>query len=252
MSSAFRGVAPTSRRTYIAAENFTDYFYTYRAVKDGLKTVGEWGQVTEDYSKCPAGRKLRENGKYLYPMANPDVFQYYVGVYDAETGLSGYIDPNGPLFGEFNTNKPVYLKDNGSDDGASEDNSEGGDQGAPVYTNGIIETFEAGNSNRHVRLTPDGSIEATGTITLNNGFNCGIADMSDGTYDGVRFKYLEINTPAFEYSTSLVFLTNRTIVNAGAVYAAAPLRDGAFNIVSDNGIDTSQINWLIINHSVTP
>ena len=249
MSSAFRGAAPTSRRTYIAAENFTDYFYTYRAVKDGLKTVGEWGQVTEDYSKCPAGRKLRENGKYLYPMANPDVFQYYVGVYDAETGLSGYIDPNGPLFGEFNTNKPVYLKDNGSDDGASEDNSEGGDQGAPVYTNGIIETFEAGNSNSHVLLKPDGSIEATGTITLNNGFNCGVANMTDAPDDG-SFRRRRVYTYAYKYSTSRVLLTNRTIDNAGTVYSVEPVGvgvNGEFDIVSNNPADTSEINWLVIN-----
>lgn len=67
-------------------------------------------------ANCPKGRVLRENGRKLYPSANPGVTTYLVGVFDDKTFLNGFIDPNSPLFVPFNTDKPVYL-DNGVNGG---------------------------------------------------------------------------------------------------------------------------------------
>lgn len=139
MSSAQR--APTdingNRRSYIASQNFTYSFFTY---KDESLTP-----VTEDETKCPAGRVLRESGRRLFPGSSPGINQYYVGVYDPITFLKGFIDPNGSVFAEFNTNKPNYLDDNYSDDG-SDDDSLGPDAGDPVYTKGNV-TAIAYNTN---------------------------------------------------------------------------------------------------------
>jgi hypothetical protein len=118
-----------NRRSYIATENFTYRFFEYN---DEALTL-----VTEDESKCPAGRVLRESGRRLFPDSSPGINQYYVGVYDPVTFLKGFIDPNGGIFAEFNTNKPNYLDDNYSDDG-SDDESLGPDAGDPVYTKGNI------------------------------------------------------------------------------------------------------------------
>jgi hypothetical protein len=67
-------------------------------------------------ANCPKGRVLRENGRKLYPSANPGITTYLVGVFDDKTFLNGFIDPNSPVFVPFNTDKPVYL-DNGVNGG---------------------------------------------------------------------------------------------------------------------------------------
>jgi len=85
-------------------------------------------------ANCPKGRVLRENGRKLYPSANPGVTTYLVGVFDDKTFLNGFIDPNSPVFALYNTDKPVYME-NGIDPGP------GGltDKGAPVFTNSSVE-----------------------------------------------------------------------------------------------------------------
>lgn len=81
---------------------------------------------------CPAGRVLRENGRKLYPSANPGITTYMVGVYDAQTMLSGFIDPNAGVFQIYNTDKPTYLLD------GVEPTLGTTDQGPSVYTRGTV------------------------------------------------------------------------------------------------------------------
>ena len=150
--SAQRSPAPGgNRRSYIATQNFSGYFYSY--VNNALEPV------TDDDMLCPAGRVLRESGRKLYPKANPGIKQYYVGVYDPVTYLNGFIDPNGGIFAEFNTNKPHYLEDNYSDDGESDDNTEGPDLGDPVYTKGTITAISHNpngtNNDNYIQLFND-------------------------------------------------------------------------------------------------
>ena len=160
MSAAVRNLAPSSRRTYISSETFTSAFRAYTTRVVDFDTIGIWSAVTTDNSLCPPGRTLRENGRYLYPGANPNVDQYYVGVYDAVTSLNGFIDPNAPMFAEYNTNKPVYLADNVTGNGA-----DGPDLSNPVYTQGIVETLDP-SAETFVRLNPDGTILTTGDVTV--------------------------------------------------------------------------------------
>lgn len=142
-----------NRRSYIATKSFSNYFYTYN------EATGSLTDVTNDDALCPVGRVLRENGKKLYPGANAGINQYYVGVYDPVSLLKGFIDPNGGVFSEFNTNKPTYLDDNYSDDGESDDNSEGPDAGDAVYTKGNVTAVSWNNpdssNNNYIQLVND-------------------------------------------------------------------------------------------------
>jgi hypothetical protein len=129
-------LAPQPAKSYIATEIFTNYFYTYSVIEGN----GIWGQVTSDDSACPRGRILRENGKKLFPKANPGVDTYYVGVYDSKTFLNGFIDPNEKVFQVFSDEKPGYLDDCG--DSGTTCSEADQDLGEPVYTRGNITTTE--------------------------------------------------------------------------------------------------------------
>jgi hypothetical protein len=124
----------TPRLQYISTAAFNSYFYTYTtSLTSSLDTVGTLSAVTgATASNCPAGRVLRENGRKLYPSANPGITTYMVGVYDPITFLNGFIDPNAQVFQIYNTDKPTYL-----DDGV-EPTLGTTDQGPSVYTRGTI------------------------------------------------------------------------------------------------------------------
>ena len=81
-------------------------------------------------ANCPAGRVLRENGRKLYPVVNPgllpgDTFQgvanfqgatqaanrFWVGVFDAVTGVKGFINPNASTFTVYNSDKSLEVVD---------------------------------------------------------------------------------------------------------------------------------------------
>jgi len=118
-------------------------------------------------SVCPAGRILRENGKKLYPNAHPGVNTYMVGVFDSISFLSGFIDPDSPVFAVANNQIPAGYA-TGVDPGP------GGmiDAGQPVYTNGVIV------SKGQMR-----NIGATGVRTPINGAQANITiDASMGSF----------------------------------------------------------------------
>lgn len=122
-----------ARRSYIATQVFNDYLYSYNN--------GVWGSNPGTCENCPAGRILRETGKKLYPGANPNVNEYYVGVYDAVSLLNGFIDPNSGIFAPFNDNKPVWVGDTTDYINNQYLNTQGirsPDVGAPVLTNGNV------------------------------------------------------------------------------------------------------------------
>ena len=61
--------------------------------------------------------RIHENGRKLNPSdiyfrgANDGAAMFMVGVYDPQSGLNGFINPNSPLFGLQNTDKPIYLNE---------------------------------------------------------------------------------------------------------------------------------------------
>lgn len=148
----------STNRSYIAVAAFNLDFFSYTVTTDNQgRTTGSLGAVSGATSgNCPKGRILRENGRKLYPQANPGINVYMVGVYDPVTGFKGFIDPNSPVFAPFNTDKPCYLAD-------STDPGPGAlaDKGAPVYTNSSV---QAGTY-----ITAGTTITAGSNIVANSG-----------------------------------------------------------------------------------
>jgi hypothetical protein len=124
----------TPRLLYIATATFNNYFYSYStSINAQLNTIGTLGPVVGSTSaNCPRGRVLRENGRKLYPDANPGIDTYMVGVYDAQSLLSGFIDPNAQVFQIYNTDKPTYLAD------GVEPTLGTTDRGPSIYTRGDV------------------------------------------------------------------------------------------------------------------
>jgi len=151
----------TSRRQYIASAAFNTYFFSYTSAKDIYGNItGTIATVTAATTvNCPAGRILRETGRKLYPGVNPGVTVYMVGVYDDQSLLTGFIDPNAPVFAVFSTDRPNFL--------ANTIDAVGGlnDAGPSVITNGPI----SGISLNVSTINAVNSIFAGSTITA--GFN---------------------------------------------------------------------------------
>ena len=115
MSATF---GSSSKRSYVSILPFCNDFFSYtKATNSQLVTTGRL-EVLPGLTpmNCPQGRVLRETGRKLYPDANPGVTTYMVGVYDDQTLQTGFINPNSPVFGLMNTDKPTYLT-NGLDIG---------------------------------------------------------------------------------------------------------------------------------------
>ena len=114
-----RNLKEVSAKSYISTDAYNSNFFTY-SVTTGpspqFKKTGALTSVSGATSvNCPAGNILRENGKKLYPDAYPGVTDYMVGVFDILNNLSGFIDPNDPVFAPFNGDRPNYLKDSVND-----------------------------------------------------------------------------------------------------------------------------------------
>lgn len=128
-----------SKRSYVSTSSFNGSIYTYATALNPT-TFREEGRltaittspsgVTLTATNCPAGRVLRENGRKLYPGVNPgllsgDTFQgaanfqgateaanhMWVGVFDAVTGVKGFINPNASTFSVYNSDKSLEVVD---------------------------------------------------------------------------------------------------------------------------------------------
>ena len=136
MALAYEGDNYRSKRSYISTGAFNSVIYQYTTQLNGttLKNEGRLTAVTTSpagtaltATNCPAGRILREIGRKLYPGVNPglavgDTFsgavvgttatnKFWVLVFDAQTGVRGFIDPNAPTFTTYNTDKSVEVID---------------------------------------------------------------------------------------------------------------------------------------------
>lgn len=158
-------VALIPRRAYITTSAFQNDLYTYTVttnpttfVRTGTLAANVTGATA---TSCPPNRILRENGKRLYPEANPSISTLLVGVYDAVSGLSGFIDPNAPRFAVYNSDKAYYMP-NGVD-------PNGGlvDQGNPVYTRGTITAGGTITAQTNVNVST-GMVVSTGQIRAAN------------------------------------------------------------------------------------
>jgi hypothetical protein len=155
-----------SARSYIAAENFEGDFLKYVVSKVDFKTVGSLSPVTTNPADCPAGRVLRENGRKLAPGMNPNVTTYMVGVYDNQSGLNGFIDPNSPVFAVYSDNRPNFLVDNvDPGNGANGGVQNLTDRSAPVLTNGLVSAATTVTAGTGITSTT-GQVRAANVITM--------------------------------------------------------------------------------------
>ena len=147
-----QSVATVPRKSYTAVGSFGLSFFTYNY---GLnpQTLVEEGVLTVvgPNADCPVGRILYENGKKIVPTSSPfppirvdgtigglpnssTLTSYMVGVFDPQSGLSGFIDPNSVNFAINSSDLPVFLNnDIGRGPFTNIKNS-----GNPVVTNGNI------------------------------------------------------------------------------------------------------------------
>lgn len=234
------------KRSYIALRAYNNDIFSYTtSIVNDYETVGTLGAVAgANAGNCPQGRILTETGRKLYPGANPGITQYMVGVFDYATGLNGFIDPNSSAFTPQNTDRPYYFTSPGANS-----NDPNPNRAPPVFTRGdvlaegILDLSGAAHMHGSVRI--DGNLNLNGNLILNSA-NCGVVNMAGATVVG-GFKKLNITTSAYNSNTSLVFLTNKSINNAGTVYSAEPAALNTFTIVSNNTSDLSAIQYMIIN-----
>ncbi len=179
-------LANGTRRAWISSVGFGAYFYDYSTSTDET-TYTVIGTLTAKGASAsyPAGRVLRENGKKLYPGANPGVNTPMVGVTDITTFVNGFIDPNSSVFALYNTDKA-----SSAIDGVDPSGTGVPDLAPPVYTAGNIETtlgdvivdtgdisVLAGTITSYGNITttngnlsaPLGSLDVSGNITTTNG-----------------------------------------------------------------------------------
>ncbi len=161
-------LANGTRRSWISTAAFNDHFFSYTTTVNPttFQTTGSLGAVTgATAGNCPAGRVLRENGKKLYPEAHNSITTYMVGVFDPESFLSGFIDPNSQIFALYNTDKPASLDTFYLAQGA---NANGGarDLAPPVYTAGTV--------------TASGQIRSSTVTTITSASNAATIDVSLG------------------------------------------------------------------------
>jgi len=126
-----------SKRSYISTSAFHQAIYTYTTAlnpstfkQEGRLALATFGGQALTSAQCPAGRILRENGRKLYPGVNVgllsgDTFQgtanfqgateaaniFWVGVFDAVTGVKGFINPNASTFDVYNSDKSLEVVD---------------------------------------------------------------------------------------------------------------------------------------------
>ena len=161
MSSIKSSASKQPAKQYVAAVPFNANFFSYTITTDPstyVKTGTLAAIAGATATTCPAGRILRESGQKLYPGVHPNITTYMVGVIDSITFLTGYIDPNSPVFATHSANVPSFF--------ANSVDPVGGllDEGSAVYTNGIISAHGqircVGATG--VRVTLNG----TGTVTI--------------------------------------------------------------------------------------
>ena len=221
----------TSRLSYIATAPFNNNFFTYSTTTNNIgAVVGVFTAVSgATLANCPAGRVLRETGRKLIPGANPmpsGYNTYMVSVYDAQTQLTGFIDPNSQVFAIYNNDKPNFIAD-GVDPTAHVT-----DAGQSVFTLGSG-TF--------------GQFLSTGTyLTTNTYANIGTYATA-GTYIAAN-TYLAANTTTS--AGTLTYAGTGAIVSSGQVRVN---RNYAYTVVGGNtyNIDCSLSQVYTINASYT-
>jgi len=238
--------------------------------------VGTFSSVSgANATNCPAGRVLHETGKKLFPGANSGVNDYMVSVYDPISMLTGFINPNQPIFSLMNTDRANFLLDGPSGAGTGLSASA---RANALYTRGDVlaggrldlsgnaliygsvstvgNHYIGGNLSTIGNDFVGGNQSTIGKMSIENkvaftaGLDVGTETLVGGTVTG-QFIRKSVSTSAVT-ANSYVFLTHSTFVNPGFL-SAENLAAGSFNIVSYSTLsataDTGTVNWMVINRS---
>lgn len=174
IGSGLTSLQNTSRRSYLSVAPFNNDLYVYSTYINANRETKGTFVVNPDATSlnCPKGNVLHENGRKLIPGAYPGVTTYMVGVYDPQSLLSGFIDPNSPLFASYNTDKPNFITPTwGVDPGTGGGSTN--DLGAPVYTNGTVEAVGNITSTTGNIAATTGSVSAGTTVTAGTSVRAG-------------------------------------------------------------------------------
>lgn len=260
-----------TRRAYISMAAFNADMYTYTTTVDPntFITTGTLSAVTGATAlTCPQGRFLYENGKKLFPGAHPGVSTYMVGVFDPVSFLNGFIDPNSEKFTLMNTDKPVDLASSTNTFGTNPTTSVS-DLAQPVYTRGDI--LAGGNGDISGTLVVGGNTTVTnGSVTITNGalnMTNGSATLTNGNLTVTNGKLnldavggnaiagvatlvggaVTVSTTAVTAS-SIILVSHKVVGGTQGILRTDTITAGtSFTIESNSGLDTSTVNWLIIN-----
>lgn len=242
--------AANSGKAYVATGPYQTALYSYTvSTNSSLQMVGTLRLITNDATKCPAGRILALNGRKLTPGANPMNLitatpgsatlttatpKLYLGVADLVSGVSGFIDPNSVLFAPYDKNRPVsdYLVDMSAGLTSTQALSQN-DSGSSAN----ILTKSAGT------LPPTGTVLNAGTVDAGSSA-CGTVSMASilTTATGTA-----VVTCTLVNATSIILLTSRT---AGCVPYVTTTGAGTFTISVVNttaGTLAPSVNFLVIN-----
>ena len=161
MAHTYEGNGPRSKRSYLTTAAFHNEIWAYQTQMNSttFKTEGRLVAATLPSGTaltaalCPAGRILREVGRKLFPGVHPGLVATdtwnsvavgtsisYTGhmmvlVFDAVTGLKGFVDANNEILAVYNSDRANDFVD------ATENPSTGGAPtrlGASIYTAGNV------------------------------------------------------------------------------------------------------------------
>jgi hypothetical protein len=251
---------------YISTAAFNSAFFTYTFTgpsqannftgSGALSAVLNSSGAAVTATDCPAGRVLRTNGKRLYPdaagipVASLADRTPLIGVFDYQTNLSGFINPNATVFALYNVDKPV------DDIGGTAAGSTNNTRGMSVYTGGNVNaagsiTMGSGYLNEYRPLTASAittaltltSTDPTATTTYmvgaiitqapgTNGQALNLPSTVDlitalGTTIGATFKFTFVNTHP----------TNNTVLTAQSGTNVLPTGLTALTINALTGVN---------------
>jgi hypothetical protein len=218
--------ASVPRRSYLSTEPFNTAIYSYSTALVNQVYVGTLTVLpTATLANCPAGRILHETGKKLFPGANNGINDYMVSVYDPVSLLTGFINPNDPLFSLMNTDRANFLLDgpNGAGTGLS----------APARANAL---YTRGDVLAGGRMDLSGSALVYGSITSRSTIvaQSGVVANSGQVRVNATTSYLALNNSSITVDPTLsqvyqIRLSTCTSTSVVVVTTPDPLVNGNLN-----------------------
>lgn len=254
MATVYRENRKTPARQYISTAAFDQYLWTYTVTTDPNTFVqtGTFALVAAaNATNCPRGRILRENGERLYP-GQSNVNTLMVKVFDSNSGLSGYIDPNAEVFALYNADRPISAVDGFENNGTSTVH-----RGPSMFTSGNV--LADGNLNiggtadisGALRVASGGATITAGGLTVTAGritlpTTAGASAVGTVTANGTTSVVVN-NTLVTANSIILLSLASAPSgVTSSTAYVFARAANTSFTIRAAAG-DVSTYNYLIVN-----